>query len=132
MVGVLPVIGFKGPDPLGVGVMSGSIAERVDEMLVRHRTNDRLAALALAEAILEESPDHGLASTCWRECARSLKPLFDSVPLVRGLRTDLDPFARHLLARVDGRKTVAAILPARPERAAFLRALHELLRLGLI
>lgn len=132
MVAVTSLISFKRPDPLGIGVMSASIDERVDEMLVRHRTNDLLAALALAESILEEWPGHGLASTCWKECARSLKPLFDTVPLVRGLRMDLDPFARHLLSRVDGRKSIAAILPARPERATFLRALHELLRLGLI
>jgi hypothetical protein len=112
--------------------MSSPLQVRVEEMLVRKRIGDDLAAFALAESILAQLPVHGLASACWVECARKLRTLFESIPLVRGLRTDLDPVARQLLARIDGRKTVASILPARPERASGLRALHELLRLGLI
>lgn len=131
---VLPVARPSEPEtePLDPATLHMAIDVRVEEMIRRKDNGDFIATLALAESILLEVPTHGLAAACHAEAARSLLAFFESAPMAPPLLAALDVHARLLLARTDGRTKVADLLPTGAARATTLRALHDLVRLGLL
>lgn len=119
-------------EPLDANALHTPLDVRVIEMIRRSDAGDALATLALAESILLELPTHGLAAACHADAASKLKALFEATPRPPPLLAALDMHARLLLARTDGRATIASMLPAGAARASTLRALHDLVRLGLV
>ena len=79
--------------------------------------------------------DHGLAVVCRNEALVALVSLFDNpgTPILGAIAHEpLAPDARTFLSHCDGRTKVAMLLPAGIARVRTLRALHDLMRMGLV
>jgi len=122
-------------EPLGLEVLGRSLEARLDEMLARLNAHDYLGTLVLAESILLAVSGHGLAVVCRNEALGALAPMLDN-PVTRGSIAETDePLpadAMQLLQRCDGRTKAAMMLPSGLARVRMLRALHDLVRTGLV
>ncbi len=122
-------------EPLGLEVLGRSLEGRLDEMLRRLNAHDYLGTLVLAESILLAVEGHGLAVVCRNEALGALAPVLDN-PISRGSITEasepLPADAMSLLQRCDGRTKAAMMLPHGIARVRTLRALHDLVRTGLV
>lgn len=118
-------------EPLDRAAFDEPLAKRVDAMLARLNAYDFIAALAFAESVRNEMPDHELAAVCRKEALSVLGSFFESP--ARIARTDTaglhdDAFA--LLLTLD-ESTLASVLPeSGAQRVATLAALHDLVRLA--
>lgn len=118
-------------------ILDKSPEARLDEMLRRLNAHDYLATLLLAELMLLETPDQGLATICRTEATAALAPLLEKplIKLVYGDEPPSEPLsvaAEQLLARIDGCTPTAALLGSGADRVRCLHALHDLLRLDLV
>lgn len=122
-------------EPLGLEVLGRSLEARLDEMLRRLNEHDFLATLVLAESILLAVQGHGLAVVCRNEALGALAPLLDN-PMTRISVPDaseaLTPDTLALLGRCDGRTKAAMMFGSGVARVRALRALHDLIRLGMV
>ena len=119
-------------EPLDAAALHTAIDVRIEEMFRRKEAGDHLATIAVAESILLEVPSHRLAATCHAEATHALGDFFQGAPSPPAIFAALDVHARLLLARTDGRATIGSLLPTGAARATTIRALHDLVRLGLI
>jgi len=122
--------GSSNLQPLERATLDAPVARRIDAMLERLNAYDFLAALALAESVRIDAPEHELAAVCRKEALSVLHSFLESP--VRIARTDtggLSEDAFTLLMASDG-CTPASLLPAEGiERVRALHALHDLVRL---
>jgi hypothetical protein len=112
---------------------------RVEEMLRRKAAGDYVGAFVLADSIVRERGEHGLARVCLEECSDALRfGNSEAVPrpimsLAEISRLSLPPRAAFMLSRVDGQRTVDAILElCGIPRGAAIRTMAEFVRRRLL
>jgi hypothetical protein len=117
--------------PLERETFEQPIARRIDAMLARLNAYDFIAALAFAESVRLDMPEHELAAVCGKEALSVLASFLDRP--ARIARTDTAGLADDaftlLLALEEA--TPASLLPVDGRaRVATLCALHDLVRLA--